>query len=343
MSKTALWCLGLMTLGLVAPAWAARPMPAPSSVDNPHLARRAVHEYTVARPDGSSMHYFVRPPAKASAATAPIVIFQVGSGCNAQFFLRGGELRNSLYGMLAALAPDAVVAAPEKRGVPFGFRTGHGQDTDCPDEYVVHATRSERIADTLRTLDALRAQGFRSNRVLLVGHSEGADVVAGAAGERRDVSHVAFLAGGGAMQMYELAVLARREMVARKAPPADIEAAISRMEGDYRAIQADPASTTKKFQGHAYRRWTEFVSHPPMEGLLKTKAKLFLAHGSADTSVPIESFDLLVMELIRAGKREADMRVRRVPGGDHGFGTGDAYGPSLETIFQEVLAWFLAR
>ena len=144
--------------------------------------------------------------------------------------------------------------------------------------------------------------------------------------------------------MFDLLVLERRRRAERGDSPVDIERAVEALEQDYRAIFADPESTAKTFQGHAYRRWSTFFKHPPAENLLKTQARLFLAQGSADVSVPVESFDYLAVELIRAQRPHTT--IRRYPGCDHGFqkaGKSAAGKPAIEAVFREVVDWALAE
>ena len=123
------------------------------------------------------------------------------------------------------------------------------------------------------------------------------------------------------------------------ATPEQIEEAVQKLENDYRAIFADPMSATKFFQGHAYRRWSTFFRHPPAGNLLKTRARLYVAHGSEDQSGPIESFDYLVVELIRAGRE--NVTARRFPNCDHGFRdvTQPPTGPPMRAVFAEIMTW----
>ena len=326
-----------LALAFLLAGAAAPPKPVP--VDNPHLRGKPVAELAIARPDGSSLRYYVRGPKTAPAATAPIVIFLVGSGCNAAFRLKDGQLRDTLYGLVREAAPEAVVATPEKRGVPFGHFNGRGSAIGCPDAFVAHATLAQRRDDAIRTLDGLRAQGFQGRQVLVVGHSEGAEVAAAVAGARPDVTHVAFLAGGGPSEGVDAAFFARRRAVAAGAGPEEVERAVAEVETDFRAILADPGSTRKFYSGHAYRYWSSYLDHAASESLAKARAKVFVAHGSADANVPIESFDFLVMELVRARR---DVTVRRIPGAAHDLvppGDRPADADPMP-IFGEVMAWF---
>jgi dipeptidyl aminopeptidase/acylaminoacyl peptidase len=89
------------------------------------------------------------------------------------------------------------------------------------------------------------------------------------------------------------------------------------------------------YHGHSYRRWSSF-SLPPIESLLKTKAKLFLAHGTEDENSPIGSFNLLVAEMIR--HQQTNVITRRYPGLGHFLLSPGQKKPS-EDVFDHILKW----
>ncbi|MBN2562889.1 MAG: alpha/beta fold hydrolase [Phycisphaerae bacterium] len=338
------WSLATCLLGLVTWPDDAVADPDPllwklAFVDNPKLPP-VFREFAVPRADGSTLRAYLAHFAKAADTRKPLMIYLDGSGAGSLFTMHGGRVGCSLFGLLARLAKDEFhVVAGEKRGVPF-LQEARGSGQEGSEEYARHATYEGRIAEARRLLDTMLAQpAIDPTRVVVVGHSEGADVAAGLAATDPRVTHVAFLAGGGPTQMFDLIVLQRKRMRRRKASAAEIEKAVEQLERDYRDIFADPLSTTKIFQGHAYRRWASFFQHPPADNLLKTKAKLYVAHGSADESGPIESFDYLVVELIRAGRK--DVAIRRFANRDHGFCDVDhpTQGPPMEDVFEEILAW----
>jgi hypothetical protein len=53
-----------------------------------------------------------------------------------------------------------------------------------------------------------------------------------------------------------------------------------------------------------------------MDALARTKARIFLAHGTADRNVTVAHFDMLYAHLLARGK---DVTARRVEGADHGY------------------------
>ncbi|MEP0766936.1 MAG: prolyl oligopeptidase family serine peptidase [Fimbriimonadia bacterium] len=148
-------------------------------------------------------------------------------------------------------------------------------------------------------------------------------VAAAVAAKVTDVTDVAMLAGGGPTQIFDMYVLMG--------------------EGAYRhwaEIRKDPDPITKMVWGHPYRRWSSFLAASPLDFALGTKAKLFIAHGTEDRSVPIAAFDVLRAELVARGR---DVTAHRVEGANHGFQKPGAE-PSAEGIgglFAKMLDWYL--
>ena len=297
----------------------------------------------IPRDDGSRATVFVADFDNGLTRRKGLLVYLDGSGAQSLFTVVDGRTGVGVFGVLARVAaPHYHTAAVEKRGVEFGVGGRPGAGEGASMEYTTHATRGERIADIRLLLDTLIGEPkIDPHHVILVGHSEGADVAAGVAAADPRVTHVAFLSGGGTSQMFDLMVLTRHRMAQQGKSPDEIEKAIRRLEEDYRDIFAHPQSESKFFMGHAYRRWSDFFNQPAANDLLRTKAKLFLAHGTEDQSVPIESFDFLTVELLRADKD--NVVVRRYPGRDHGLSASNRSGnePPMKDVFEEIISWTL--
>ena len=271
-----------------------------------------IHRSTLQRADSSTLIWyanFVRLDPR-----RPLAVWMQGSGYHSLFPEHDGRLRSGFLNLIAeTLGPDVQVLAVEKRGVTLGV-SGTGGALDAPVEYHEFATLKDRAADVVAVLDSLQRQNLLPERVLAIGHSEGADVAAKVAADHPRVSHLAFLSGGGASQLFDFMVLIRKS----EATARDKETEIEELWKSWHEIQADPWSISKMFHGHAYRRWASFMAEAPIDNLKKTRAKILIVHGSADTSVPIESADLAAVDLSRAGRA---FEYLRLPQADHSLRT----------------------
>ena len=302
---------------------------------NPQLPRD-FRQFPNRRADGTMQTAFLVDRNGCLATRKPVMIIVDGSGPQAQFMqMPDGGYRTGIFASLGPrMADEYHVVASDKRGIGINenFR-----GTPAPLEYTRHATFEGRVAEVRLLLDRLlREPMVDPSRVVLVGHSEGAVVAAGAAAEDARITHLAFLSGGGPTQLFDFLIFKRKQMEKAGAAPDRIVEALQEIEADFRKIFDDPESDTKMFQGHAYRRWASFCAHPPIESLLKTRAKLFLAHGTEDSNSPMESFDLLVAEMIRHGRTDAV--IHRYAGSDHGLTHPGAKDP-LEDAFSDLQKW----
>lgn len=309
--------------------------------ENPKLPR-AIRQFELPRPDGSTLAGFLGVFDGDMAARKPLVILCDGSGAQSLFVAVGDKVGTTgLLGLFGrSLSADFHVVALEKRGVRFldGVRPGSAEGAS--EEYQQHATLEDRTADVKLVIDALLKQApVDAARVVVIGHSEGSDVAAAVGAAEPRVTHVACLAGAGITQLFDLVILRRRALLEQGASEAAVASQIEGLYADFAKILAAPNATDQFFMGHAYRRWASFTKTPPLDSLRKSRCRLFLAHGSADESVPIESFEALVAELVRSGR--ADMSVHRYPDRDHGFMKrgADRSTPAMQDVLADIRAW----
>jgi pimeloyl-ACP methyl ester carboxylesterase len=314
----------------------ATPEPAPPGLP--------FQRYTTTDALGRTVTFYLSPPPPgAPEARLPVVLLIQGSGCQSLFRRPGERVLGGLQNVLLAEAKGrARVLAVEKPGVKFlDVPPRPGAALGASGEFLREHTLP-RWAEANRA--ALRAAwalpGVDGRRALLIGHSEGGIVAARVAAEEPRVTHVASLAGGGPTQLFSLAELQGRPR------PGDTpgEAARRRQQvfDEWAKIRADPDSTTKFWMGHPYRRWSSFLPHSLTEELLRSKARVYLVHGTEDTSEAVASFDVARAELAARGR---DVTAERLEGADHGFRTADMPAGSpdgLKAAFGRVLKWFLA-
>ena len=295
------------------------------------------HQGRLQRDDGSELVFYSN--VANLDGSLPLVVWAQGSGSQSLFPIKDGELHRGAYQLISQALGDGLhLVAVEKRGVEFG-QTGRGAALDATLEYHSYATLEDRVSDLLLVLSALEQRNALPKSILAVGHSEGADVAARLAADSDRVTHLAFLAGGGPSQLFDFMTLIRKSSATER----DKEAQIDQLWQDWAAIKADPSSIEKMYQGHAYRRWSSYLNWPPLKSLLKTEAKIFMAHGSQDDAVPIESADLCAVELELAGKT---FEYLRLPDADHSLRTPSqiaSNSPPLLSLGQILRRFFLGE
>ncbi len=315
------------TNGIVREAAAPVPLPSFSCFETPDALGRTVTFYI--------SNIEVR-------SAIPIAVFVQGSGCHSAFRVGKdgrvyGGYQNVLLGAARGRARVIVVEKPGVRCLdsPRSGGTAH----DCPRMFLREHTLprwAAAIDACLRALCTLST--VDTAKILLVGHSEGGQVAAKVAAMNSKVSHVALLSSTGPTQLFDLMVNARASGKNTRSFAAADER-VKEVFETFKAIESNPDSITKFAWGHPFRRWSSFLASSTLDELLRSQARIYVAHGARDQTVPLASFDILCTELVR---RRREVVIRCVDGAGHDFSTLRQKSPKLiSCIFSDVFDWFL--
>ena len=263
--------------------------------------------------------------AESPGAELPLIVFIQGSGCHSLFHLNGDMVRGGYQNVLLAAAGErSRVVAVEKPGVRFLDWPRGGDARPCTPEFHQEHTL-ERWAEAVST--AVRAAaglgGVDTGKLLVMGHSEGGITAARVAAVNSAVSHVALLSSSGPTQLFDLAATGHDDVYS-----------------EFAKIMAHPDSVQEFAWGHPYRRWSSFLSTSTLDELLRSRARIYLAHGAEDDVVPVAAFDVLRAELIRHAR---DVTTERIEQAGHGLRRrGQAQTAGMRAVFGRVVEWFLA-
>jgi pimeloyl-ACP methyl ester carboxylesterase len=269
---------------------------------------------------------------RGGSAPLPLVVVLGGSGCESVWAKRGDKISGRFQNVVRAIGKGRVrTMTVEKPGVPrFNEGKNPGTAIDCPKAFLEEHTLDRWATAVAAAIgDAVTKPGVDASRVLVLGHSEGGITAAAVAARQPLVTHVASLASNGPSQLYDFALLDGDNG--------------ERVYREFAAVQADPLSVEKFWRGHPHRRWSTFMRSSTLEELLKSKAKVFIAHGTKDTAVPVAAFDILKAELIARGRAPQSLRVE---GADHGFNGGPwprADLPPISNVFRAAIDWALSN
>jgi S-formylglutathione hydrolase FrmB len=267
----------------------------------------------------------------------------LGSGAYSNFIQRDGRILDAHRTEREVFAGKAHVLIVEKPGVEFlEEHPDRGVATQSSAEFRREHTLerwAEAVSAALRA--ARRLPLSDPGGCLVIGHSEGGIVAARVAAENTFVTHVASLAGGGLPLLFDFLQLARAGGLGLyyKDLPSDPKQQVARLLADVADIQSDPDNPNKFYLGHPYRKWSSFWSSSTLEELLKTKARIFIAQGTADMDGErVAGFDALLATLAGRGRQ---VTARLVERGDHAFSIVDQPGRDGWTqMYEDVRNWF---
>jgi len=242
----------------------------------------------------------------------PLVLYIQGSGYSPIYYGSPDKLSNVLM-LKPADFPGYHYAVVGKPGTPF-WDLKKGKATRA---YSESLTLGRRVADVSAAIDYLAAQRWvDSSRIVVIGHSEGAQVAPFVAAANGHVTHVAALAASGLSQAFDFVLDVRHRVREGALSFEEGQARITALYDQFRRILSSPSSTDSLWYGHTYGRWASFFQSQPLDAFLALNIPVFVAVGAYDKSSPVESADYIPIAFLLAGKDNLTYRVWPT---DHGF------------------------
>lgn len=321
-----------------------------------NIADKYIHKQIVKKKDTINYHIYSK---RELSDQKKILLFIHGSGGHPMYsevvvydtiqVMEDGEpkdeVRKQIYMgssvpvSLKEIPDDCALIVIDKKGVPFMSTDEHYVPSQA---FIESESLDYRVWQGDKVLnDVIKKYIKNPSHVMIVGHSEGSDVVAKLGHVNKKVTHVGFFAGGGNTQYYDFALFIQKEVQQGNMTQEEAVLHLDSLFTDLKNIESDPRSTSKQWYGHAYRRWSGF-NEPPIDNLLKIDKPLFVAVAGKDRSVPVESSLLIPVEFIRHGKD--NLTYRLYPTYDHSF----SIPPQNEqkrrdrkfmSVFNEFMKW----
>lgn len=276
--------------------------------------------------------FFVSEPSD-RVKDLPLVVYVQGTGCSSHFTQGKGQIYSGIGKLVYdVFLEQARVLIVEKPGVEFLDDQDESQmQESCRPEFFYEHTLdrwAEAVAASIRSAQTLSSVDTAST--LVVGHSEGGMVVVRVSNVIPSVTHVASLAGGWPNHLFVVAEYFRRHNLD---PNVVFDC--------WRQVQEAPQSTTKFCFGHPFRHLSGFYRTSLIEECLKSNARLYLVHGSADESNSIAGFDMMRAELAAKGRSAV---FERLDGADHALNLPSQVSPEgFVAVFGRLTRWFLGE
>ena len=288
--------------------------------------------------------YISRPGPEPTAEKLPLVVCVQGSGSQSIF----QEIDTPQGKLIASGGPEAAVyrkcknrvriLVVEKPGVEFLKQPSRpGSSDEGPEEFNREFTL-DRWTEAVRaaTIAAQKLPFIDNSKLLVLGHSEGGQIACEVSSVLENVTHVACMAGGGPTQMFDFLEMAKSGTMydPSKSPAERVEDFLN----DWQKVLDNPKAHNKFILGHSHLRWSTFMSSSPVEAILKSNARVFIAQGTEDTNSLPASAKVLYAELLARGR---DVTYLEIEGADHAFMKPDDNGDGWLETNAKAVDWFL--
>lgn len=281
---------------------------------------------------------------KENASINTLLVYAQGSSARPLYELSKKDeilrMRTAIPFDFNLLPENYMFVVISKKGFPF--KSDLNLKLEIPKTYFNHQTleyRAKQVDFVVNNIIKNASNTFE--KVIALGHSEGSDVVAKLGTINKNITHFGYWSGGGNTQLIDFVTFIRKEADAGKITEEEASKEIQSLLSRFKDIMTNPNATDKFWSGktNSYKRWSSF-SEPPINNLLKIDKPIFVAIGSKDQSVAIESAYLIPVEFIRHNKENLTFKV--YPHLDHSFGIiheDNSYEDHWNDVFKDFLNW----
>ncbi len=297
------------------------------------------HYQIITEMDTINYHIYSKRPLD---SISNILLFIPGSGAFPMFKIdrnqEGMTMVSTVPFDLETIPNEYAFVLVSKKDIPFCIKLN--EEFSVPDNYYKNEgliNRTVRINSVINSV--LKNNIKNANKIVVLGHSEGSDVVAKLGTINKRITHFGYWSGGGNTQFFDFTMFIRKDVISGKITEKQGIQKIDSLFTKFGEIIKKPNSITDFWEDNTYRRWNMF-SEPPIENLLKIEAPIFVAIGAKDQAVPIESAYLIPVEFIRHKKENLKFKV--YPELDHGFEKeldNGEFEDKWNVVFMDFLDW----
>jgi esterase/lipase len=205
---------------------------------------------------------------------------------------------------------DYAYVVIAKHGYSF-----YGEGNAAPKNYWKKKTLDFRVSRVDQVIKHIQAFVFDPDKIVVVGISQGCDVVAKLGTVNKDITHIGFWASGGHNQLTDFITMARKDVYRGKITEERAQVIVDSLLTQFDVMYKDP-SPDKFWDDNSYLSYVSF-SEPPLQSLLQIDIPLHVAIGTADENVPVESAYIIPIEFMKYGK--TNLTFKHYKNYDHGF------------------------
>jgi pimeloyl-ACP methyl ester carboxylesterase len=233
-----------------------------------------------------------------------LVVFIQGTDPNPIFFYQARkdgtvELIKSFSDEYKSLDPGYAYAIIAKPGLSGIFDK---QNFVVPEKYNRNNYKQYRVNQINVAIEDIRRRHLSDpKKIIVYGHSEGAQIGANLATVNKNITHLGFWSGNVLNNFYEFALFERIAALKKNQTDSAAHANILQLLGWYGKIIKSPSSTELDQWGYTNKRWSSY-EEAPINELLHIDIPIFAIFATEDESTPIETAYLLPVQFMQNRK-----------------------------------------
>lgn len=228
----------------------------------------------------------------------PVFFYQVkdGSAKPIKWF-------NDDYKTLDPTYAYAIIAKPGLAGI------FNKDDFSIPDKYHKNNYREYRVNQIDQVIEDIKRNHLsKPEKIIVYGHSEGAQIGAALARVNKSITHLGFWSGNVLNNFYEFALFERIAALKGQQTDSAAHANIMELMHRYQGIIKDPQATKLDEWGYTNKRWSSYED-APINDLLKINIPIYAVFATEDESTPIETAYLLPVQFMQNRKENLTFKV----------------------------------
>lgn len=252
----------------------------------------------------------------------PLIIYLEGSRNFPLYWLNpNGRYSTSTTLNFNSISNDYHVVLISKPNTPFvdsiQIASSGRKYYPLNDEYRKHYSLDWRVNSANLVIDEVfQKLNIDSSRVIVWGHSEGAQVAPAVAVKNKKVTHVVAMMGNSLNHLYDFILMERVSALNGEQSNEEAQSNIDSLYIEFEKIYNDPLSTEKEWFGETYYKWSSFTLNSPLENMLQLDIPILYVAGGNDRH-SILNMDYAKLEFLRKGKHNLTYKV--FPNCDHFF------------------------
>lgn len=240
---------------------------------------------------------------------------------------------NDEYKNLNPTYAYAIIAKPGLSGI-------FNKDSfSAPEKYNRKNYKEYRVNQIHLAIEDIKQHHLNnSKKIIVYGHSEGAQIAASLAITNKSITHLGFWSGNVLNNFYEFALFERIAVLKKQQTDSTAHANINGLIHWYQDILKKPNSTEVDQWGYTNKRWSSY-EEAPINDLLKIDIPIYAVFATGDESTPIETAYLLPIQFMQNRKDNLTFEVCMYC--DHSYRENKA-GKKIShwnEIFEKFIEW----